>query len=263
MDYRLRVSPWARGLSLRVTVQGGLEVIASRRVGRQTIARILAHEQAWIQTALADAEKRRRTLPPALPWLVPPTITLPAVGAHWTVVLRPTAVRGVRVLPADGGHLVLAGHVGDTSACRQALRRWLLRAGRTHLVPWLEGLSRTCRLPHTGTTIRLARNRWGSCSRTGAIALNARLLLLDPPLVDYILVHELCHTRELNHSPAFWALVAQHCSAYRHHRNGGPGRFFAVKVHSSLRCGVLTASRRGRMASSPEAAPGINSRAPS
>jgi len=60
MDYRLRVTPWARGLSLRVTAQGALEVVAPRRVGQRTIARVLAQEQAWIQTAVAEAAARPR-----------------------------------------------------------------------------------------------------------------------------------------------------------------------------------------------------------
>jgi predicted metal-dependent hydrolase len=218
MDYRLRVTPWARGLSLRVTAQGALEVVAPRRVGRRTIARVLAQEQAWIQTALADASARRQALPPPVPWHIPPAISLPAVGAQWTLTLRPTAARGVRVLSTVAGQLVLSGQVGDLPVCRQALRRWLVREGQTHLVPRLADLSRALGLPYARTTIRLARSRWGSCSRTGSIALNARLLLLGPSLVDYVLVHELCHTREPNHSPAFWTLVAQHCPEYRRHR---------------------------------------------
>ena len=218
MDYRLRVSPWARGLSLRVTAQGALEVGAPRRVGQRTIARVLAQEQAWIQTALADASARRQALPPPVPWPVPTAISLPAVGGHWMLTVRPTAARGVRVLPVGPGQLALAGQVGDTTACRQALRRWLVREGQAHLVPRLTDLSWTLGLPYARTTIRLARSRWGSCSRTGVIALNARLLLLAPPLVDYVLVHELCHTREPNHGPRFWSLVAQHCPEYRRHR---------------------------------------------
>jgi predicted metal-dependent hydrolase len=212
------VTPWARGLSLRVTAQGALEVVAPRRVGRRTIARVLGQEQAWIQSALADAAARRQTLPPPVPWLVPPALTLPAVGAHWKLTVRPTAARGVRVLPAGSGQLALTGQVGDTTACRQALRRWLVREGQAHLVPRLADLSCALGLPYARTTIRLARSRWGSCARTGVIALNARLLLLAPPLVDYVLTHELCHTREMNHSPAFWTLVAQHCPEYRRHR---------------------------------------------
>jgi predicted metal-dependent hydrolase len=218
MDYRLRVTPWARGLSLRVTAQGALEVVAPRRVGRRTIARVLAQEQAWIQTALASASARRQALPPPVPWRVPPAISLPAVGVHWVLTVRPTAARGVRVLPVGPGELALAGQVGDTTACRQALRRWLVREGQVHLVPRLADLSCALGLPYARTTIRLARSRWGSCSRTGSIALNARLLLLAPPLVDYVLVHELCHTREPNHGPRFWVLVGQHCPEYRRHR---------------------------------------------
>ncbi len=63
MDYRLRVAAWARTTYLRVTLEGALEVIAPRRIGRRTIARLLAQEQAWIERALAEATARRRALP--------------------------------------------------------------------------------------------------------------------------------------------------------------------------------------------------------
>ncbi len=218
MDYRLRVTGWARTTYLRVTLQGALEVIAPRRIGQRTIARLLAQERAWIESALAEAAARRRALPPPPVWTVPPAIALPAVGAHWRVTLRPTAARGVRVLADGAGTLVLAGQIGEATACRQAIQRWLVREGRTHLLPRLAVLSQASGLAYTGATVRLVRSRWGSCSRQGRIALNARLLLLAPPLVDYVLIHELYHTQESNHSPAFWALVGQHCPDCRDRR---------------------------------------------
>jgi predicted metal-dependent hydrolase len=218
LDYRLRVAPWARGISLRVTVTGALEVVAPRRYSPRTITRILMREAAWVQSAQADAAARRQALPPPPVWHLPLEIYLPAVGARWTVTVRPTAARGIRVIHASPEVLVVAGPVADLAGSRRALRRWLLRQGQAHLLPWLAAVSHMCGLSYTRSTVRLARSRWGSCSRKGVISLNARLLLLPRALVDYVLVHELCHTREPNHSPAFWRLVARYCPAYPDHR---------------------------------------------
>ena len=58
--------------------------------------------------------------------------------------------------------------------------------------------------------VRLQRTRWGSCSNSGTISLNAALLFVEPPLVRYLFIHELCHLIALNHSRKFWAAVARY-----------------------------------------------------
>jgi predicted metal-dependent hydrolase len=218
IEYRLRVTPWARGISLRVTATGALEVVAPRRYSPRTILPILSREAAWIESAKAKAAVRRQAMPPPPIWQLPQEISLPALGGRWTVSTHHAATRSVRVIESNSDGLVISGSVADPTACRLALRHWLLRKGHDHLLPRLADVSQGCGLPYSRSTVRVARSRWGSCSRLGVISLNARLLLLPLHLVDYVLVHELCHTRQPNHSSAFWALVARHCSPYPDHR---------------------------------------------
>lgn len=67
-------------------------------------------------------------------------------------------------------------------------------------------------------TIRDQKTRWGSCSARGTLSFNWRLMLAPPAVLDYVVVHELCHLTYMNHSPAFWQAVANVCPDYRTHR---------------------------------------------
>lgn len=218
LEYRLRVSPRARDVSLRVTVERGLEVVVPRGYNPALVPRILEHMQGWIRDALARAEDNRGHLEPEARWQLPTKIELPAINKAWPVVSKESERRSVSIREISGGRLSITGALSDGRACRAALGRWLLRQANRDLIPRLDALSREVGLPYRRVYIRLQRARWGSCSSRRAISLNAKLLLLPAVLVRSVMIHELCHLAEMNHSPRFWSRVEWHDPDFDAHR---------------------------------------------
>ncbi len=154
------------------------------------------------------------------PPCLPQRIALPALGEEWAVEYRSpaSAETVVRVREVSGHLLVVSGYRGDFEACRKALLRWLSRRARRELEPRLREIAERHGFEHGNVTVRQQRTRWGSCSRQGNISLNARLLMMPPEACYYVLLHELCHTVRMDHSPKFWALVEEHDSNYKAHK---------------------------------------------
>ena len=96
-----------------------------------------------------------------------------------------------------------------------SLDRELRARAESELPPQLLALAARHGLAVRRVSIRDQRSRWGSCSPTGHISLNFRLLLMPPDVREYILIHELMHLRRANHSRAFWRLVEAACPGFR------------------------------------------------
>lgn len=93
-------------------------------------------------------------------------------------------------------------------------RRMLRARAAVDLPARLRELAARHRLVVSRVSIRNQRTRWGSCGRDGHVCLNWRLVLMPPSVRDYVIVHELMHLNRLDHSPAYWALVAAACPDY-------------------------------------------------
>lgn len=213
--YRTRVRANARNVRLRVTYERGLEVTVPRGFNTARIPALLQRQSAWILDALERVAARQQLRAARDPWRPPAQIVLPAIAARWSVCNSATAAARVTLIELDAQNLLLRGAVEDEAACRHALSRWVMQTAHAHLVPRLHAASLALGLTYQRVMIRRQRTRWASCSSRGTICLSANLLFLQPALVDYVLTHELCHLREMNHSRRFWQLVAQHYPDYR------------------------------------------------
>ena len=95
----------------------------------------------------------------------------------------------------------------DELGARNALRAWLKAAAEARLAPRLLQLASDLKYSVSHVAIRCQRTRWGSCSTRGTVSLNCSLVFLRPEVVHYLFVHELAHTKHMNHSASFWRLV--------------------------------------------------------
>jgi predicted metal-dependent hydrolase len=174
MELTVRESRRARRLILQLVPPHTLEVVVPRGTRPRAVEVFVRENRDWIErarvTLAARLGRERETLP-----------------------------RRIRLTAIDRDVEVAYDF--------QELRRWILREARVHLEPWLFRVADVVGEQPERVQIRLQRTRWGSCSAQRTVSLNAALLLLPPELVRYLMVHELCHLRYLNHSRRYWRLV--------------------------------------------------------
>jgi predicted metal-dependent hydrolase len=182
-------------MTIHVTPHLGVEVVVPRRTPAREVQRFVSKHLDWIE----ETEEELANTTPAFDRGLPLEIVLPAIDQVWRVSYRRSPERKLRLCERPGNVLELSGPVQDEEACRVRLRQWLTEIARETLAPWLERISERTGLVYRTLQIRGQRTRWGSCSTQRTISLNYSLLFLARPLVRYLLVHELCHTRHMNH----------------------------------------------------------------
>jgi predicted metal-dependent hydrolase len=180
------------------------------RTAAVTIERFVERHRIWIERKREEARARAV---PAAPF-PPVQIELAACEERWRIHMTGVG-RRVKLNTLGNGLLALDGDVTDARAVRQALRRWLAERAAEVLGPTLKQCARELGFEFQRALIRRQRSRWGSCSTRGTISLNCCLMFQRPQVVRYLMIHELSHTVQMNHSRRFWQTVSRHCPDYR------------------------------------------------
>lgn len=197
-------NPRARRYVLRLRPDGSARVTIPRS-GSATEARRFAERNiGWLERQLHRlATRQTRTKE----WLIGTEIYF-----RGELVKIEAGVNGETGLVRLGSEVI---KVADPAAdLRPALERHLWRLAAKELPPRVLECAAVHQVPVRRITVRNQRSRWGSCSRRGTISLNWRLIQAPPFVRDYLILHELSHVREMNHSPRFWREVERVCPDY-------------------------------------------------
>lgn len=206
VPYAIRVSRRASRVRLTLNARDGMVLVTPPGMEGDWLTELVESWRGWVARQI-DRLGMMEADPAAA--LLPERVVLHAAGEDWSLLYRYNASSSPRVRQNGEFSLLLSGNCADVPACQAALRRWLARRGRELLPGMLEQIAQQTGLSYRSVAIRGQRSRWGSCSAQGDITLNHQLLLLPAELARHVLIHELCHTRELNHSPRFWNTVRQ------------------------------------------------------
>jgi predicted metal-dependent hydrolase len=211
----VRVSARARGIVLRLLPGRGLEVVAPAGVPASLLFQAVETRREWI-AAMCDRLAAEGGLPGDAPEaLRPDRLVLTAFARQWRLTYLAKDRPGCLLSARGPGELTVAGAVDDPAAVAGALAGFCRERAGELLRPALAAAGRESGLAYADATIRAQRTRWGSCTAKGRISLNYTIVFLPWELCRLVLLHELCHTVELNHSPRFWALLERHVPGCR------------------------------------------------
>lgn len=209
--FSVRESGRARRLSIKVFPRGRVEVVVPKRTKPAEVMAFVEAHSDWISKTRASFAAEH----PPEPFALPTAVRLPGIGRTFCVRYererRDSQVR-YRV---SGDTVILSGPTGDEGQCVAALKRWLLALAKKEYLPRLRSLAALTNNAFGKLHVRGQRTCWGSHSSSGTVSLNYCLMFLDPEHLRYVMIHELCHARHMNHSQRFWRLVGQFEPRYR------------------------------------------------
>lgn len=207
ITYTLKRSSRRRSIGLQIN-DHGLTVSMPLRASEKWLHTVLQEKAGWVVNKL---ENWQTSKVPVQKWVDGEPIKFR--GESFT--LR-TIVSRVKALPQimSGELLIHVPETGKPLFIKKTILKWYkLEALRVfsecveHFAPLMRVVPREIKLTS-------ARTQWGNCSAQGVIRLNWQLVTMPLPLIDYVVIHELAHLQEMNHSPAFWRVVAEACPDY-------------------------------------------------
>jgi predicted metal-dependent hydrolase len=213
ITYTLRRSFKAKRVRLEVRQQTGLAVIVPRSYPISRLREILKSKERWISRNLARFSQLE--LLPTRKELGSGD-TVPYLGRDLQLVPQENHANDSVVL--SGYRLAVSPDLFNNGLLESALEEWYRAEAARLINDRIAKLNSKMGIGYKRIVIRGQKTRWGSCSHKKNLSFNWKLIMAPEPVIDYVIIHELIHLKEMNQSKRFWELVAQYCPGWREHK---------------------------------------------
>lgn len=221
LPYQIRRS--ARSQKTRIVVSANkIEVVAPPTVAEHNIKVFVESQKGWIQKSVQRVKKSCEKVKPLSPPEYQNGALIPYQGQLIPLVVCRKKIKTISIQLSAKQEFI--AHIPDqlselsSAEIRTALANYMKQQARQEALALIEQHSRKHNLIPRSLKIKEQRSRWGSCGPNNDINLNWLLMLAPPIIMEYVIVHELCHVKHKNHSKEFWALVADHIPHFQRHR---------------------------------------------
>lgn len=207
IEYRVRQSDDATEPRIDVGIHGITVVVpAGMEVDPE---KLLLENESWVAAKKQKYDRYRNRAPDRE---FAEGEVFPYLGESHEIVVESRSYSIIR-----DGTLRLAEHHVDQTSVKRALETLYRRKAREVLTEHIDQFADEMGVEYNKIELRNQRTRWGSCSTTGTLSFNWRLVMAPSEVLDYVVIHELAHLREPNHTQAFWSLVSKHDPEYEEH----------------------------------------------
>ncbi len=187
-----------RTLSLTILKDGNVVVKAPITMKDSVINQFVAEKQDWIREKLFMVNRVKSKFDDVVNYK-----KFLLYGNRYSLVLD-----NIKKIETNDKFQIVMSNKTEPDKILKTLKLWYKKVAKQILSERLAFIESRIKLKSNSFRIGDSKGRWGSCNSRGAICLNFRVIMLPPALIDYVIVHELCHLVEMNHSKAFWNLVS-------------------------------------------------------
>jgi predicted metal-dependent hydrolase len=208
MQFELQRSSRSHSISIQLEEPERVIVRAHPLIPEFLINQFVQSKEAWILRNLAKLRRRRSSL-------AKNQVSL--FGKLYQIHANFSA-NTVGIFAKNQEVLIQNLSQKTQGQLEKQLERFLKNTAEKYIRQRAEQVAKKMQIDFHGLTLRQQKSRWGSCSSRGNLNFNWRLVHYPPAIIDYVIIHELAHRREMNHSAAFWRLVGQYDPEYKQHR---------------------------------------------